>query len=177
MKRIYKLNTVFDVVVNIDYVEYEIAAGTYKNIDVPDGDLLPAEKSTGIPDQVKEDYNSFIQSVEELLTDYYNLYTYYTNESENYSKYYGIVAKTAEGKIILKFKFKLRLSNHPAHRTRMSQEHKHEEEQALNKLVPGVRFKPIVKSILVNKDEFDSYEHALEYIDGEVEKVVEIMTR
>ena len=177
MKRILNLDTEFDVLVNIEYDEYEIAAGTYKNIDVPDGDLMLSEKGVDIPDQVKEDYYSFIESIEELLTDYYDLKIYYTNQSEDYSKYYGMIAKNDAGEIITKFKFKLRISNHPADRTNISQQHKKEEQQALNKLVPNKKFRPIVKCILVNRDQFDSYEEAIEYIYEKVEKVVEIMKR
>lgn len=186
MKRyIHPSTNIFPKVINIvveagwfdDGSGAGVAAATFNGKELPKGPLLPAEKDAIITSQMLEDYRSFISSVEELLTDYYKLHVYYKNNSEDNSFYFGIIAKNSDGSPVLEFNFTLRVSNHPAHRSPQSKEHKKEQKAELKKLVPNVDLKPLTKSILVNDKEFNNYEEAYEAVDKIIESVVNIMTR
>lgn len=185
MKILRKQNTInvpyeFNIIIDIDFDETDtdIAAAEYKGVkNIPEGELFPSELDAYVSPRMKEDYESFVKSIEELLTDYYGLHIYYKNESEYLSNYFGMVAKDDEGNMIFNFKFILRVANHDAHRSKALHHNKKEEKSALLKLTKGKKLKPIVKSVTVNQDTYDSYLEAYVEIDKIIEEAVAIMKR
>ena len=171
------------VVVGYADPDNKVAASTYekadKSFNIPDGPLLPAGKEIYIDpnSQLVADYDDFIESVEDLITDYYNLKIYYKNSSTDYSRHFGMLAKDDNGNVVINFDFTMRISNHTAHRTPESQKHKKERKAQLAKETDGKKTKPIVKSILVNDKEFSSYLDAYEYVDKVIGDVVSKMIK
>lgn len=173
----------FDLLVNI-YLDTDnpyIAAATYKGFYIPDGELISGEKNAIIPPQALADYNAFIVSVEDLCIDYYGLELTYLNFSEDNSNYYNFIAKDAYGNPILKFRLRLRVSTHPAHRTKLQQQHKKEEEQSteLHRFTRGKKLTPYTIDYVLNKEntEIKSYEDAFIQLDQRIQRAIEVMTR
>lgn len=167
-----------EVVFEVGYKDAEsVAAATYRGYNVPEGPLLPAEKDAIIDSQVYQDYQDFIESVEDLCTDYYDLEIYYKNKSQDNSFYWGMLAKNSDESLILDFDFTLRVSNHDSHRSEQSQKHKAEKKAKLAEIAKGKKTRPITRSIVVNQDKFSSWMEAYEAICDLVEGVVATMTR
>ena len=174
----FNVDVVFDVA--LDYAS-SIAAASYKGFDIPDRPLMSSEKDAILDSQAYADYESFIESVKGIMTDYYGLKIYYENISPYGSFYYGALATNSDDSFILKFRVTFRISTHGAHRSDESQRHKKDEEAAVkkftsisqNKRLPRV----ISKSIIVNDKEFESYFHAIEAVDTIIEDAVEVMER
>ena len=152
-------------------------AAANKIPDLPKGELMPAEKDALVNSQVLEDYHTFIETVEDLLVDYYDLHVFYKNTSPDNSFYYGMLANDGEGNVIADFDFTLRISTHPAKRSDTSQKHKKEKEAELLKLTKGKKLKPLRNSIVVNREEFTSYQEAYLKVDSIIEEAVKIMKR
>lgn len=174
----------FEITVNIapKYNTGEIAAATHKGIEIPDGEVISGLKNAIITDQIENDYNTFIESVEDLLTEYYGLILIYQSKSANYSHYYSFLAKDKEsGKVYFRFRLRLRISNHPAVRSKASQKHKSEEtntekyKELTQRIAKDPR--PYTKSIVVNKEIYNSYEEAFVDIDEQVSNWIEIMMK
>ncbi len=166
-----------EVEIEIPHPEGQVAAATYKGFNVPEGKLLPAEKDAIFDSQALEDYRAFIDSIEDLITDYYELNVFYKNNSPDNSFYFGMLAKDNNGNLLLDFDFTLRISTHPAHRTDQSQKHKKEKDAALAELTKGKKTKPLRKYILVNDKQYDDYIEAYLAVDKMIESQVEIMKR
>ena len=174
----------FEITVDISpkYSAEEIAAAMYKGFRIPDGAVIPGVKDAVFTDQIIVDYEMFIESVEDLLEEYYGLILFYENKSSDYSNYYSFLAKDKEsGKIYFKFRLRLRISNHPAHRSTNSQKHKKEETTSdkYKDLTKGISRdpRPYTKSIVVNDEIYDSYETAFVDIDAQIAQWVEVMRK
>lgn len=174
---VIKVEVVFDIELALDSSS-EIAAATYKGIEVPEGDLPPADKNAIWNSQIYQNYNSFIEAVEDILESY-DLDIYYKNKSEYESFYWSALAKDNEGNDLFDFTVRLRVSTHAAHRSKKSQENKKEEKAELKKLSNKKRVSPLPISVVINdqSEEFDSYLDAIEYVDEMVSNAVEIMKR
>lgn len=160
----------FDIEVEIEYFDtqaqgIQVTASEYKGFQIPDGPLLSGVPGAVIDSQALIDYEDFIESVTDLITDYYDLDIYYKNTSPDHSNYFGMLAKNAKGEIILDFDFTLRVSNHDPHRSAQSQQHKKERKAALNKITKNKKTKPITHSIIVNSEIYDTYIEAYADID------------
>lgn len=187
MKRVIKGNINSDstkrhisIIVEIDIndpTSEPVAAATYKGFYIPEGPLLPEEKGAIIGTQALEDYHAFIESVEDLFTEYYGLEIYYKNDSPSHSYYFGLLAKNSDGSIILDFDFTLRVSNHPAHRSKQSQHFKKERQAALKELSGQKKPQPVTRYIIVNNNTFSNYMDAYFKVDEEIKEVVDKMVR
>lgn len=171
-----------DVIIVPKYSDGEIAAAMHKGITIPDGDVIPGIKDAIITDKIEVDYNAFIESLEDLLTEYYGLELFYEGKSEYYSHYYFFLAKDKEsGRIYFKFKLRLRISNHPAHRSPASQAHKKEETmtEKYKELTKDISKdpRPYTKEIVVNDQTYDSYEAAFVDIDEQISEWIDVMKR
>lgn len=174
----------FDIVIDIipKYTTEEVKAAMYKGFEIPDGEVISGIKGAIITDQILSDYNAFIESVEDLLMEYYGLKVFYTNQSDGHSQYYSFFAKDKNtGKIYFKFKLRLRISNHDPHRSKESQAHKKEDTKTddYKKLMKGIKKdpRPYTQSIVANKEKYDSYETAFIEIDKNIEHWIDVMTK
>lgn len=187
MKRVIGANNQIKLKFDIEYIveivypegneNKQIAAVSYKGIEIPDGELLPAEKDVLIDSQVLADYHSFIECIEDLIIDVYELEIYYRNDSPYNSFYFGVLAKNSDETIILDFDLTLRVSTHDAHRTKESQHYKKEKKAALKKIAHTKKPTPITYSVIVNREEFDNYLDAFVAIDDKIKHAVEMMER
>ena len=169
--------TKFNIVVELEYIPSdEVAAATYKGFTVPDGPVISGLPDAILDSQALADYEAFIESIQDLITEYYKLQIYYKNSSKDHSYYFDMLAKNDAGEIILDFDFTLRVSNHNPHRTAQSESHKKERKEAL-KQITSKATKPITKNIIVNDTIFDSYEDAYVKVDTVIESVVAVMKR
>lgn len=155
----------------------EIAASTYKGLPIPDSDLPSSLKDALNNSQVIADYMSFIESITELIEDYYDLKVYYTNTSDYLSGYFGALAKDDEGNFVLDVDISLRVSTHDPHRTEDSQKHKKERLKARKDLIGDVKLKPFTRDIRVNKETCRDYTEAYEKVDEAIVRAVEYSTR
>lgn len=153
-----------------------IAAADYE-VHLPTGELLPPEKDAIINSQALEDYHAFIESVERLLTRYYDLEVYYKNDSDDHSFYFGMLAKNSDGTLLLDFDFTLRISTHPGHNSPESRYNKRQQDSALKQIAGDNKPLPLFESVLVNNTKFHSYEEAYFKINSIVRHKVSIMER
>ena len=169
---------VFNIDIDIEtpVLENNIAASTYKGHIFPDGELPPPEKDMTWADFVENDYNDFLESVEDYLTDAYNLTVYYKHKSKYRSMYFGMLAKDSDGNILFRFGLKLRISNHDSRRSKASQQQKQLEKHAIVKQYGKIP-KAIVKSITVNNEKFDNYLDVIIYIDDVIDVIMAKMQR
>lgn len=179
-----KIPMEFDIEVNIipKYTTDEIKSAMYKGFEIPDGEVISGIKNAIITDQIEADYNAFIESVEDLLMEYYGLELFYENVSPDYSHYYSFLAKDkATGEVYFRFRLRFRISNHPAHKSGASQKHKREETKTdrYKELTKDISKdpRPYSKSITVNKELYSSYEAAFIDIDKQVEEWVTTMKK
>lgn len=167
---------VFDVevVLNFDSNELKVAASRYlSEKDFPQGNVISDASYRAISQQEIADYESFVDTIADLFEDYYGLQVAFTSQSKYLSHYYVLIAKDSNGELLFKFRFKLRISTHEAKRTASRQQRKAEENKAIQQLASGKKLRPINRDIVVNNQEFDSYYQAYEYIDDEIQEVLE----
>lgn len=169
----------FDIEVGVEWEKDDeaVAAATYKGAEVPEGPLLPWEKDALIDSQLLADYHAFIDSVEDLIVDYYDLHVYYKNNSDDNSFYFGLLAKNSDGSLVLDFDFRLRISNHDQHRSPQSQYNKKLQDKALLEVTDGKKLKPLRAYIVVNDKECKSYMEAYDKVDSAIEDAMEKLTR
>lgn len=178
---VIKLDVVFEAELTelFDSTDMNIAAATIRGIYIPEGELMPAEKDAIFSSQCYTDFCTFNEGVNDLLADYCGLDVYYKNESDTHSFYFGSLAKAADGTLLVDFTCVLRISTHDPVRSKSSQKHKKEREEALqnrigdSKKAKGVKVIP--KSITVNRETFDSYAdaffHVCDFVDTVVKKI------
>ena len=178
IKPISQIPTHIDIVVDIELFGNDpIAASTYKGIQVPDGPVI-----SGVPEAIYDsdavvNFEEFIDSIRELITDFYELDLYYKNESPDKSNYFGMLAKDSDGLIILDFDFTLRIANHDPRRTEKSKHQRKLQEQALKERIGDESIKHIRHTVTVNNEKFDSYIKAFAHVDSIIEGTVESMKK
>lgn len=159
------ITTHINVILDLVLTDYTIAAATYKGINVPDGSVL-----SGIKDAVYEKeelfrWNEFIDSIRDLITDYYEMEIYYENKSEYLSGYFGMLAKDKDGLIVLDFDFTIRVSTHDPKRTDKSESEKKKQKQMLSERIGGAKIKSMRDGIIVNGEIYPSYIKAFVAVD------------
>ena len=169
----------FDMEIVLDVYPYGdlIAAAEYKGYIISCRRQFTIRKYVEWSEQITADYNAFLETLEDLLTDYYELHVYYHNLSKDHSKYLGMLAQDDEGKLILKFNFIFRVSNHDPHKSKESQYNKKKAKQELAKITKGKKLRPTNLCVIVNNEEFDSYDDAVAYIDHNVEYKLKFMQK
>ena len=144
--------------------------------------LFRSKEKKRITQEMIDEFEAFVERIEDLCEDEYNLILTYKNASNDYSHYYNYLVKDEEGNIVAKFRIRLRISNHSAHRNEQQIKHKKEEtrteiirqlltQQQINKMRPY----PIL--IEVNDEEFETYEDAFDTIDERLQRAIEIARR
>lgn len=190
MKRYIKETNMLPIVVNIDVIadhpildpNYTVAASEHlpKN-PLPSGPVISKDRNR-ITQRMIDDFESFMDNIEWLCEETYGLIGTYKNVSEDHSHYYNYLAADEDGNIIVKFRLRLRISNHKAKRTEQQQRNKKEETESarLKELLTDEQIKKLrsyAKLITVNDEEYSSYEDAFDDIDNIVGDAVEVMTR
>lgn len=172
------LEFTIDVILTPDTTGSSVAA-TYNMPDLPQGPVISGNKLADIDPQVVADYDAFVETIEDLLTEYHGLELVYKNKSKDFSRYYSFLARDSAGNVILKFRLRLRISNHTPHRTKAQQANKAAEAKSekLLKLTKGKKLQIINKQVIVNDTVFDDYDEAYFKIAEQVEKWVKIMKR
>ena len=179
----------FDICVYTDHpilhedAEIEISAASKEDVrnKLPKGPVISKDRKR-ITRLMIDEYESFVQRIEDTCEEVYDLVGTYTNESDDLSHYYNYLVRNAEGNIIAKFRIRLRISNHEPKRTKQQQHNKKEElnseklhellsEQQISKMNPY----PIL--VVVNDETFKSYEDAFDMIDERLQRAIEIARR
>lgn len=149
------------------------------DVKLPNGPVIERKKNR-VTGTMEDDFESFVERIEDFCELKMKLIVTYKNASSNNSYYYNYLAKDAEGNIIVRIRLKLRISNHPAKRG-SKQSYNKDQELASEKLhelltqeqIDNLDTYPLI--ILVNSDKFDSYEDAYDYVTGRIQRAVEVM--
>lgn len=186
-----KLNSTpleFNVIVDIDssliygFLDANIEGSIdLSDFNLPEGPVISKDRKR-ITQQMINDFECFVDDVETLCELNYGLKVTYTNISPDHSHYYNFLAKDADDNIIARFRFRLRISNHKAHRTKQQTQNKKSEINSprLHELLTEEQITKLrVRSedIVINDDYFDNYTEAFEYVDSVIRRSVEVITR
>ena len=101
--------TKFNIVVELECTSPDEVAAEFST---PEGPVTSGLSDVILDSQVLADYEAFIESIQDLIIDYYKLKIYHKNSSN----YFGMLAKNDAGEIILDFDFTLRIPIHSLHR-------------------------------------------------------------
>ena len=166
------------VIVEVGFVkESESIAASYDTDQFKGSELPPAVKDALIDSQVLADYHAFVETLEDLVTDYFGLKIYYKNDSPYNSFYFGVLAVDDEGNYILDCEAAIRISTHDAHRTTESEKQKANQKNELKKLTKGKRLQPVRRNIIINNHEFDNYDEAYEFAFSQLESAASKLNR
>ena len=191
MKRYIKNASTDPVIVDIEIFaghpildnEGEIAASSddkyYANL--PTGPVISKDRNR-ITQHMIDDFEGFVETIESVCEEKYGLILTYKNVSNDHSHYYNYLAADSKGNIILEFRLRLRISNHPAHRTKEQQANKKEElaSEELHRLLSQHDINKLttyVKVITVNDEKFQTYEAALDDTMEIIDETVKVMKR
>lgn len=183
-----QLPLVFDIDVYTDYPvfdndpEFAISASKQDiKSKLPKGEVISKDRNR-ITQRMIDDYESFVERIEDLCEEFYDLVGTYSDESNDYSHYYNYLVKDLDGNIIAKFRIRIRISNHSAKRTQQQQRNKKSEldSEKLHQLlteqqISKIRSYPIL--IVVNNETFESYEEAFDSIDQRIQRAIEVIRK
>lgn len=186
--KVIQLPLVFDIDVYTDYPvfdndsEFEISASKQDiRSKLPKGEVISKDRNK-ITQRMIDDYESFVERIEDLCEESYDLVGTYSDESNDYSHYYNYLVKDLSGNIIAKFRIRIRISNHSAKRTQQQQQNKRSEldSEKLHQLlteqqISRIRSYPIL--IVVNNETFESYEEAFDSIDERIQRAIEVIRK
>lgn len=175
----------FDITASIfiDSAIFPIAGSTVdtSQFSIPSRPVISKfEKEIGL--QAIVDYDDFIENITNFIEDYLELELIHTNASKKRSRYFSFIARDEDGTIYLRFRLRLRISNHNAHSTKQQKlQKKHETEQILKeeKLTEYDlrKMQKLTKSIIVNNETYSSYTDAFIDISEQAEEWVEKMRK
>lgn len=158
-----------EVVASVDLTKYSF----------PDRPVISKDKARVVQWMV-DDFESFMENVEWLCEEDLNLVGVYRNVSDDHSYYYNYLAKDENGKIIAKFRLRLRISNHLPKRSKSQRQNKKAEldSEKLHELLSEQDISKLTtyaKVIIVNDEKYDSYEEAFDDVKSILEHAVEVM--
>lgn len=169
--------------VRANYPEFPggIAAADISDFDLPKGKVISKYKEK-VTQEMVDDFESFMDNVEILCEENYQLVGTYKNVSSDHSHYYNYLAQDDEGNIVVDIRLRLRISNHSPKRTKTQQQNKKQElrsEELKRLLTPDQiqNLRPHTVIITVNDSVYDSYEDAFADVDRRIGRAVEIMAR
>ena len=166
------------IIVEVEFVnETESVAASYELENLRNSKLPPAAKDALIDSQVLADYHAFVETIEDLMTDYFGLDIYYKNDSPYNSFYFGALAVDSTGKYILDCEAVIRISTHDPHRTPESIKEKMKQQAKLKDVTNGVKLQPVRKNIIINDESFSNYDEAYEFVFPIIERAAEVLNR
>lgn len=138
--------------------------------NIPTGPVISKYKAR-VTQRMVDDFNEFVEIIEDLCETKYGLIMTYQNTSEDHSHYYNYLVTDDHGNIIVDFRLRLRVSNHPPKKSKEQKEHKKEElaSDKLHELLTQSEIDKLTKYpkiITVNDELYDSYEQAFEDVDA-----------
>ena len=127
------------------------------------------------------DFESFIESIESFLTDRHDLELVYKNKCDYNSFYYTLLAKDKNGKIIVRFELRLRISNHDVKRIKAQQHNRSEEDRIVReelekRKIPAFalhKMNKIQLNFVVNNESYHSYGSAFNDIINEIDEYLD----
>lgn len=155
----------------------EIAAAVdLSKYNVPKGPVISRMKDLVFA-SMEDDFESFVEMVEDLCEEDYGLILTYKNANSDHSHYYNYLVKDENNTIIATMRIRLRISNHPAHKTPDQRRHKKEELESpkLRDLLTDEQIRSLGShtiSILVNDKKYSTYDDAFEEINRAIERAV-----
>ena len=179
-------NSIMEFDINVEiipkYTAEEMKSAMNNRGEPPDVEVISGLKAAIITYKIEPDYEAFIESVEDLLTEYYGLELFYMHKPDGHSKYYSFLAKDkTSSKVYFEFRLRLDILNHPANRTGAFQKHNIEaaDTERNMELTEDVSKDPRPYSIrvTVNNAQFDSYETAFVDTDEKIMKWIEEISR
>lgn len=129
-----------------------------------------------------DDFEGFVERIEDFCENRMNLVLTYTNVSPDHSHYYNYLAKDEEGNIVANIRLRLRISNHNAKKSAKQKSNKKQELESdkLHELLTQQQIDDLdtyVLIITVNDEKFASYEDAYDYAKKRIKRAVEVMKR
>lgn len=171
--------TKIQIVVEVEFLNTsESVAASYSSERFKNSELPPAEKDALMNSQVFADYAAFVETIEDLITDYFGLNIYYKNDNAIYNSFYfGVLAVDDNENYILDCEAVIRISTHYQHKTPASEEAKAKQKAKLKEVTNGARLQPVRKNILINDKSFSNYDDAYEFIFPIIERVATVLNR
>ena len=162
------------IIVEVEFVnETESVAAAYELENLRNSKSPPVAKDALIDSQVLADYHAFVETIEDLITDYFGLDIYYKNDSP----YFGALAVDSTGKYILDCEAVIRISTHDPHRTPESVKEKVKQQDKLKGITNGAKLQPVRKNIIINDESFSNYDEAYEFVFPIIERAAEVLNR
>ena len=185
MKKYIKNNVyVIDVEVTayhplFSFMEDIAASRDLSKYEIPTGPVIAKDKKR-ITDRMEIEFESCMITVEDFCQENLGLIGTYKNVSQDNSYYYNYLATDEDHNIIIDYRMRLRISNHPASSTPEQRQHKKNEEKSpkLNDLLTYEQIKKLRKyyvNIIVNDETFDTWGKAINGILDDIEAAVEVM--
>ena len=187
MKRLIKDKNCleFDICVEV-YVDETIFLIEGSTVDtskfnIPSGPVI-SKFADKIGSQMVVDYDTFVENISDFIEDNLGLELIYTSASKNNSRYFSFIARDDDGNIYLRFRLRLRISNHNPHSTKQQNALKKREEEEILKQGKLTEYQlrkmqKLTKSIIVNNETYNSYEDAFIDIASQAEEWVDKMKR
>lgn len=160
--------------------ESEVAASNdVSNFNIPTRPVISNDRNM-IEQWMIDDFEAFVENIECLCEDNYGLICTYTNSSKDHSHYYNYLAKDENGKVLARFRIRLRISNHSA--SNDSGQKKHKREELKTKEIQSLltqqqisRIRPYTILLTVNDERYKSYIDAFNYIDAALERGLAVL--
>lgn len=188
----YNINIIIHVdkdIFDVDNYKTNIAASTsninYLDLfDLPKGDVI-SQFIDKVDSQMIADFESFIEQVEDFLTDNCDLSIAYQNRSKDNSFYYVCFAKDSDGNLIAKFELRIRISNHVATRNKKKQDKKSEEKVIVKNYLEnhGIsasqlkKMNKLYSEFIVNDETFTNYDEAFMKIVDQINHKLDVIYR
>lgn len=162
-----------------EFISSIAASRDLSKYELPEGPVIEKTRNL-ITSKMETDFESCMEAVEDFCEENMKLIGTYKNVSSDNSYYYNYLATDENGDIIIDYRMRLRISNHPASRTAEQKKHKKEElnSSKLNDMLTYEQIRKLRKypvTIIVNSEKFDNYGIAINFILDDIEDAVDVM--
>ena len=167
-------------ILDVDTSDFKIAStidlSKYK---LPKGRVIAKEKHR-ITQRMIEEFEEFMEFVEDYCEYTCKLIGTYKNVSNDHSHYYNYLATTDSGEIIIDYRLRLRISNHEPHSTKQQKANKKKEleSEILHKLFDEQEIGKLTsypKIITINDEKYKDYKEAMEEVVEIIDEAVKVM--